>query len=170
MSALAIIEVTSKRISQCAFVEGARGFCLLSLLESRQNAGFRPELVVSAEAHVVDHGLEVAVQVEAHAPLVELPLGAAARDLHAPLGTDIGLAAQLLRTVLDHDLRPDERHIRVSFFVEICIDLDPHDDARVGVDCEFAVVVGLVLVWSGPITSGMQQYVSSGVILVLAAL
>ena len=131
---------------------GGGSFCLLSLFESRQNAGFRPELVVSAESHVVDHGFEVAVEAEDHAPLVEFAFGAAARDLHAPLGTDIGLAAQLHRTVLDHDLRPDEGHVRVPFLVEICIDHDPHDGPGVGVEREFAVGVGLVLVGSGAVT------------------
>src|SRR5271155_327520 len=125
--------VASKRISQCAFV-GCGSFCLLSLFESRQNADFRPELVVPAESHVVDHGFEIAVQAEDHAPLVEFALGAATGDLHAPLGTNICLAAQLLRTVLDHDLRPDEGHVRVPFLVEICIDHDPHDGPGVGVD------------------------------------
>ena len=89
------------------FREGCGSFCLLSLFESRQHAGCRPELVVSAESRVVDHGFEVAVQAEDHAPLVEFALRTAAGDLHAPLGTDIGLAAQFLRTVLDHDLRSD---------------------------------------------------------------
>src|ERR1700689_284942 len=94
-------------------------FCLLSLFESRQNVGFRPELVVPAESHVVDHGFEVAVQAEGHAPFVEFALRAATGDFYAPLGTDIGLAAQLHRTVLDHDLRPGQGHVRVPFFVEI---------------------------------------------------
>jgi hypothetical protein len=50
--------------------------------------------VVSAESHVIDHGFEVAVQAEDHAPRVEFVLGAVARDLRASLGADIRLAAQ----------------------------------------------------------------------------
>jgi hypothetical protein len=58
------------------FLGGCGSFCLLSLFESRQNAGFRAKLVVAAESHVVDHGFEVTVQAEDHAPLVEFALGA----------------------------------------------------------------------------------------------
>jgi len=67
-------------------------------------------------------------------------------------------------------LRPDEGHVRVPFFVEICIDHNLHDGPGVGVEREFAVGVGLVLVESGPSPSGRQQYVISGTIFVLATL
>jgi hypothetical protein len=73
--------------SRCgAFELGCGSYCLVSLFEPRQNADFRPELVVPAESHLVDHGFEVAVQAEDHAPLVEFAHRAAAGDLHAPLG------------------------------------------------------------------------------------
>jgi hypothetical protein len=42
-------------------------------------------------------------------------------------------------------LRLDEGHVRVPFFVEICINHDPHGPG-VSVDREFAVGIGLVLV------------------------
>ncbi len=138
--------------NQCACFGRCGSFCLISFVKSRQNAGFRAELVIPAEGHVVDHRFEVAIQAEDHAPLVEFAFGAAAGDLYAPLGTDIGLATQFHRTVLHHDLRPDEGHVRVPFFVEIRIDHDAHDGPAVGVDREFAVGVGLVSVESGPVT------------------
>jgi len=47
----------------------------------------------TAERDIVDHGFEIAVDAEDHAPLMEQAHGAAARDLHASLGTDVGLAA-----------------------------------------------------------------------------